>query len=237
MRPPSSGLSARVREWLARHGSPVSSARLLEMFLRMAALPEDQATRLLAPSLEGAGLRYEPGAGWSVEAAPAAGASLRVVAVPDPGTEGMALAVSDPSDGAREASPADLAGGGVVFVVRDRADALPLRAWLAARGLPGPGAVISWRAALRGKLRLPRGAGLDSVAATLGLRWHDEESPRSTAIAIAACLHRAEDAAGGPPGFAPAGAAMPCRVPREQIDALPAAPGTYRFYAAAGSLL
>jgi len=241
MREPA-GLARRVRAWLEELGRPVSSARVVEQFLRMASLPEDRATRLLAPSLEGSGLGYEPGVGWGPEAAsPEARAGQPVVAVFDPEARAFALAAADGRGGAQKLDPSGSEATGMTYVVPERADAAPLRAWLRACGHPPPGAIVTWRAALRGRVRLPRGAGVETVAAALGVRWHDADDAPSRARVMATCLDLAGGAAAGrvvpEPGKTAPAAGPACRVPRDQIEALPAAPGTYRFYAEDGTLL
>ncbi|MGH9866608.1 MAG: nucleotide excision repair endonuclease [Candidatus Polarisedimenticolia bacterium] len=235
------GLSARVRAFLIEQGQPVSSARLMEMFLKMAPLAEPQATRLMAPVLEPEGLTYRQAEGWSAPAhTPAGGAMRRVAAVPDPASGAVVLAVADEREGARLLRPEEAAEGmeAMEMVVLDaRRDGLPLRAWLRRSRLPVPGGVTTLRATLRGRVRLKRASGLAEAAAALGIRWSDAEDARSTALAMAACLRSAEALAADAARPETDARAPAWSVHPEDVRSLPSGPGTYRLLDGRGRLL
>ncbi len=87
----SSDLVRRVREYLSRRRAPASSADLAARFLRLESQREESLVVILAPLLEPAGIRYEPGLGWSAA---------------DPSAPSALL------DGQRRSPPSDLLASG-----------------------------------------------------------------------------------------------------------------------------
>ena len=63
------GLEERILMFLRGRGAPAGSALLVERFLKASAGSEEAATRLLAPTLEPAGMVYRPGEGWGAPVA------------------------------------------------------------------------------------------------------------------------------------------------------------------------
>jgi len=234
---------ARIAAYLAQRGAPESSARLAERFLRMATSSEDQATRLLKPLLEPAGIMYRPGAGWSRErtaailpdvAAPALLTTRAVVVDPQTG----ALHAHDPgAEG--PCAPGEILWKETVAVVLDGPSRGRLHAWLAGRRLPAPARIAILRRAVRGTIKASRGAGLEEICSALGVRWLDAGDAAGVAAAMASCLHRAamrreemgiDDDAGGASRAADDLVVLPGTITADQLASLPETPGVYRFF-------
>ncbi|MFQ5701335.1 MAG: nucleotide excision repair endonuclease [Acidobacteriota bacterium] len=223
-----------------RCGGPVASTRLVQRFLAMQAPSERLATALLAPLLEPAGLVYREDTGWTLGEAPGAapGAARLLVAVVVDRRPGSLVCV--PAGAGAPQAAEDIPWERATAVVADRvADATRLRDRLARVGAARPASIVSLRGILRGLVRLPRGADLETICAALGVRWLDTGDAAGTAVAMAACLAEAGlpgriERSGGA-GEEPLDA-MPGPV-REAIAVLPEAPGVYRFYDDAGELL
>jgi hypothetical protein len=215
------GLEDRIRNFLRARGAPAASALLVERFLRAAAGSEEAATRLLTPTLEPAGMIYWPGEGWVAPRERADPAPRLVAALAHPETGQVHLAEETGLEGA-------------TLVLREpRAEVALLRSWLRARGLPQPAAFTSLRAVLRGSARLPRGAQLADICATLGIRWLEGDEPAGIVAAMTACLRAAAAVAPIAPPL-PEEASLPGRIRAEEIAALPEGPGTYAFFDAGG---
>ncbi len=240
-------MADRVAAFLREQGRPVSSAQLMERFLRAAPRSETDATRLLSATLEPAGLRYRVGEGWSPPPGAGSGTSAparRVAAVWIPGAAGIALAACDGQEGGGvvRLEPATLASVDTVLVAIDpRRDGPAIRSWLRREGLPDL-PIRPFRPALGAGLGLPRGAGLEAIAERLGIHWLEGDDPWQVAITMAACMERAsalaeaasrKEIGGDPEAVAP----QASRIPPEQLASLPASPGTYRFFDEEGSLL
>ena len=240
----SEDLVARIVAYLARRGAPESSARLAQEFLRMAPASEQQATRLLRPLLEPAGVRYREGEGWCREVVPAAQA---------PNLPAMLAMVVDPVRGELTAfapgTEGPLAENEIrwpetIAVVHDGPARSRLHAWLAEQRRQAPARIILLRRAVRDVVRLPREAGLEAICSALDVRWLDAGdsagAAASIAVAMAACLHRAalrreemgieDPAAEGARGAGDDLLVLPGTITADQLAALPESPGVYRFF-------
>ena len=238
----SDDLVARIVGFLARRGAPESSARLVERFLRMMPASEEQATRLLRPLLEPAGIGYRDGEGWSQGSVPPVQTSLtrttvRAVVV-DP--ERDALVAYD-AGGEGPLSPDDIRWPETFAIVLDGPARGRLHAWLVERRLPAPARIALLRTLVRSVARVPRGAGLEEICSTLGVRWLDAGDAAGVAAAMAACLaetaSRREEA-----GLEELGAdettpnagedlvVLPGTITADQLAAIPESPGVYRFF-------
>ena len=112
--------------------------------------------------------------------------------------------------------------------------------WLARHGLRGPEAVVSLRSLVRGGRVLPRGAGLDAICASLGVRWLETQDAVGTALAMAACIAAADPWLSEDVTMAGSEAAvrmLPDGITAQQLAALSSGPGVYRFYDVEGALL
>ncbi len=207
--------------------------------MKMAVPSEETATRLIAPILEGAGMVYDEGSGWSLPgAAPAAAGREWVVGVvPDRGADALACC----REGEADPVPSRSVPWAITtaVVVSRAADGAWVAAWLMRRGLPQPARLVALRKALRGACRVPRDAGLEEICGALGVRWLDSSDAAGHAAAMAACLAEAaarrremgEDASGEDP------ADYPGAITADQIAALPESPGVYRFFDRHGDLI
>jgi len=228
-------VASRIASFLRLRGEPASSLMLAERFLQTAVPSETLATRLLVPLLEPEGMAYRQGAGWiAAAAAPVAPAGERLVtAIVDPGTQRVALVEA----GGGVVPPGEL--DRAVVVMRDpRVEGPMLVHWLGTRGFPRPERIVSLSAVVRRAIRVPRGAGLADLCARLGVRWLEGERIEDVARAMAACVARALESAPAPDDDGDVALVdLPAGITAEDLACLPASPGVYRFYDAAGELL
>ena len=205
----------------------------------MAPASEEQASRLLRPLLEPAGVSYREGEGWSRAVMPAG---------PAPGLAMLAMVVNPRRAELTAHAPGaegTLAEGEIrwpetIAVVHEAPARGRLHAWLAERRLPAPARIMLLRRAVRDVVRLPRDAGLEAICSALEVRWLDTGDAAGVAAAMAACLYRAalrreelgieEPAAEGTRGAGDDLVVLPGTITADELAALPESPGVYRFF-------
>jgi hypothetical protein len=220
----------KILAFLRTREGPASSHSLAERFLRAAVGSEELATRILRPLLEPSGARHIEGTGWVAPREAPSGSGERTI---------VAAVIERPAGRVSLSPPNASLSGATVALLDPRSDSRLLLASLGALGLPRPASIISFRSALGGVARIPRGAGLEEICAILGIAWLDTEDAAGAARAMATCIEQAARLRGGP--LAREGAVaelpIPTGIGREQLEALPRGPGVYRFFDAAGGLL
>ncbi len=203
---------------------------------------EEQATRLLRPLLEPAGIDYRDGEGWSPAGRPPAAVgparpTVRAVVV-DP--ERNALIVHD-AGAEGPASVDEILWPETFAVVLDGPARGRLHAWLAERRLPAPARIVLLRKVVRSVVKLPRDTQLEEICSALGVRWLDTGDAAGVAAAMAACLAETaarreeaglEDIAADGPSHNDGEdlVVLPGTITADQLAALPESPGVYRFF-------
>ncbi len=241
-------LVSQVRAFLGQRAGPASSHMLAQRFLKVFTPTEELATRLLRPALEPAGLTYTPGMGWLPPSAADDVTLPRFVVVVFGGEGGADRVTPDytlvevrgEKVGTARSPETDSFLGATAVLMDLAAEGPRLREWLARSGFCTPESIVSLRGLLRGGPRLARGAGLDAICASLGVRWLETEDAAGRALAMAACIAAAdswlrEQAEGA--GSKTGEPKLPEGITARQLAALSPGPGIYRFYDAEGSLL